>query len=135
MTYAWGQRSLMRLAQCHPLLSLLMHRVIKRPDLPFDLTVLCGHRGELEQEIAFKSGASKLRWPKSKHNAMPSLAVDVAPLLEGKVSWDWELYRQLSPLVKAEWAQMEKEGLTGGAKLTWGGDWDRLPDGPHWQLG
>ena len=112
-----------------------MHRVIKRADLPFDLTVLCGHRGQLEQEIAFKTGASKLRWPRSKHNAMPSLAVDVAPLIGGGVSWDWDDYNRLSPLILDEWAQMVDEGLTGGQKLTWGGSWASFKDGPHWQLG
>jgi len=131
--WAWGQRSLMRLGQCHPLLSLLMHRVIKRDDLPFDLTILCGHRGQIEQEIAFKNGASKLRWPNSKHNQSPSLAVDVAPLLEGKVCWDWDLYNKFAPLVKDEWGKMEEEGLTGGTKLVWGGDW-KFRDGPHLEL-
>jgi peptidoglycan L-alanyl-D-glutamate endopeptidase CwlK len=135
MTYAWGKRSLMRLGQCHPLLSLLMHRVIKRDDLPFDLTILCGHRGQIEQEIAFKSGASKLRWPRSKHNAMPSLAVDVAPLIEGKVSWDWDHYNELAPLIKDEWGKMEDEGLTARQALVWGGSWVSFKDGPHWQLG
>jgi peptidoglycan L-alanyl-D-glutamate endopeptidase CwlK len=124
----------MRLGQCHPLLSLLMHRVIKREDLPFDLTILCGHRGQIEQEIAWKSGASKLRWPKSKHNAMPSLAVDVAPFIDGKVSWDWDRYNELAPIIKAEWKKMEDEGLTGGQALVWGGSW-AFKDGPHFQLG
>lgn len=132
--YAWGARSLSRLSECDGLLQELFHRVIKRGDLPFDLTILCGHRGELEQEIAFKSGASKLRWPKSKHNAMPSLAVDVAPLKEGKVSWDWGLYNELAPIIKSEWKKMEDEGLTGGQALVWGGDWE-FKDGPHLQLG
>ena len=133
-SYAWGKRSLMRLGQCHPLLSLLMHRVIKRSDLPFDLTILCGHRGALEQEIAFKSGASKLRWPRSKHNALPSLAVDVAPFIDGKPSWDWDHYNALAPLIKDEWGKMVAEGLTGGQTLSWGGDWLSFRDGPHWQL-
>lgn len=42
--YAWGARSLGRLQTCHLLLVTLMHRVIARPDLPLDLSVLCGHR-------------------------------------------------------------------------------------------
>jgi hypothetical protein len=112
-----------------------MHRVIKRPDLPFDLTILCGHRGQADQDAAFNSGASKLRWPRSKHNSMPSLAVDVAPFIGGKVSWDWADYNKIAPLIQDEWGKMEAEGLTSGQKLTWGGDWVQFKDGPHWQLG
>ena len=132
--WAWGARSLARLGECHPLLSLLMHRVIKRADLPFDLTILCGHRGKADQDRAVATGASKLRWPRSKHNSVPSMAVDVAPFIAGTVSWDWDDYNRLSPLVKAEWAQMVSEGLTGGLRLEWGGDWRTFRDGPHWQL-
>ncbi len=44
-----------------------------------DITVLCGYRGEKEQNDAFARGTSKLKWPHSKHNQLPSLAVDIAP--------------------------------------------------------
>ena len=52
MSYAWGRRSLDRLATAHPLLRLLFERVIRRADLPSDLTVLCGHRTQAEQAAA-----------------------------------------------------------------------------------
>lgn len=133
-TYAWGQRSLSRLNTCHPLLVTLMQRVIARNDLPFDLTILCGHRSQADQDAAFKSGASKLRWPRSKHNSTPSMAVDVAPYINGAVSWDWTHYNKLAPLIKDEWGKMVAEGLTGNVKLTWGGDWKSFRDGPHYEL-
>lgn len=134
MRYAFGSRSLARLQTCHPLLQTLMQRVIKRGDLPFDLTVLCGHRNQIDQDAAFRGGASKLRWPNSKHNSMPSRAVDVAPWVGGQVSWDWAHYNNLAPLVKLEWGEMQAEGLVPeGVSLTWGGDW-LFRDGPHWQL-
>lgn len=44
-----------------------------------DVAVICGHRGEREQESAFISGKSKLQWPRSKHNKIPSEAVDLCP--------------------------------------------------------
>ena len=133
--YAWGARSRARLDTCHPLLIALFDRVIKRADLPRDLSVICGHRGQAEQDAAVKSGASKLAWPKSAHNVKPSRAVDVAPIFGGAVSWKWPDYRAVAPTVKAEWAAMEREGLIpAGVKLVWGGDWARFPDGPHWQL-
>lgn len=135
MTYTFGARSLARLGTCHPLLIALFSRVIARPDLPLDLSILCGHRTKADQAAAVDSGASRLRWPASKHNQTPSLAVDVAPLVGGAVSWEWPRYRQVAPIVKAEWAAMETEGLVPpGVALEWGGDWSRFPDGPHWQL-
>lgn len=135
--YRWGARSMARLSTCDPLLQELMSRVISRDDLPFDLTVLCGHRTQAEQDAAVRAGASRLRWPRSKHNSMPSRAVDVAPYVNGAVSWDWTHYRQIAPLVKDEWGKMVVEGLVpvgAGTTLTWGGDWQSFPDGPHWQL-
>lgn len=50
-----------------------------------DVTVLCGWRNQVDQDAAFKKGASKLQWPNSKHNHTTergdpdSLAVDLAP--------------------------------------------------------
>ena len=44
-----------------------------------DVTVLCGHRGKAEQDLAYSRGYSKLKYPKSKHNKIPSLAIDLAP--------------------------------------------------------
>jgi hypothetical protein len=46
---------------------------------PIDFKILCGHREEKEQNEAFNKGNSKLKWPQSKHNSLPSLAVDIAP--------------------------------------------------------
>lgn len=64
-----------RLETCHPDLQKLMNEVIKH----YDCTILCGHRGEKEQNTAYTNGFSKLKFPKSKHNKLPSLAVDVLP--------------------------------------------------------
>lgn len=131
----FGATSLGRLSTCHPLLQSLFGRVIRRPDLPHDLSVLCGHRGEAEQGTAFRSGQSRVEWPNSKHNRMPSHAVDVAPFVGGAVSWDWRYYNAIAPIVKAEWAAMVAEGVVPrGVALEWGGDWSTLKDGPHWQI-
>ena len=131
---AWGRRSMERLLTCHHVLRLLFERVIVREDLPLDLTILCGHRGKDEQEAAVASGASRLHYPHSLHNVSPSMAADAAPWVDGAVSWDWEHYHQIAPIVKAEWALMQAEGLTEGLTLVWGGDWRSFKDGPHWEL-
>jgi hypothetical protein len=62
-----------------------------------DVTVLCGYRGEAEQEAAFKAKASKLHFPHSKHNIIPSRAVDLAPY---PIDWgDREAFLALRGLV------------------------------------
>jgi peptidoglycan L-alanyl-D-glutamate endopeptidase CwlK len=53
-----------------------------------DHTVLCGHRGKKEQDEAVRNGKSKTPWPTSKHNRLPSKAIDVAPY---PIDWDDEV--------------------------------------------
>lgn len=80
-----GVVSLRRLGECSRDLQRLIREVeigIDRGDLaPYvlDITVLCGFRGEAEQNAAVAAGTSKLPWPRSKHNQTPSRAVDVVP--------------------------------------------------------
>lgn len=135
MAYRFSTRSASRLAECHPDLQALMNAVIESADCPCDVTVLCGFRGEVDQNAAYDAGRSKLRFPQSKHNKTPSHAVDVAPYVGGAVSWDWDHYHPLAAHVKATWERLEREGaLSGRFRLTWGGDWTSLRDGPHWQI-
>lgn len=79
-----GKASLLKLATCQPELRRFAEAVaegIDKGECPgvTDLTVLCGYRGEKEQNEAFAKGTSKLQWPHSKHNHLPALAVDLAP--------------------------------------------------------
>lgn len=79
-----GNASLVKLASCQPELRRLVEAVALGIDLGecpgvTDLTVLCGFRGEKEQNEAYAKKASKLQWPNSKHNVLPSNAVDMAP--------------------------------------------------------
>jgi peptidoglycan L-alanyl-D-glutamate endopeptidase CwlK len=81
----------------------------------YDFTVLVGHRTEQEQNKAFAEAKSKLHWPKSKHNQLPSLAVDIAPY---PIDWnDTKRFYYLAGLMKGCAAKL-------GYKLRWGGDWD-----------
>jgi peptidoglycan L-alanyl-D-glutamate endopeptidase CwlK len=81
-----GKDSLRHLATCHVDLRKLIICVaagIDEGDLAYagvmDISVLCGYRGEEEQNKAVADGASETPWPRSKHNRMPSDAVDVVP--------------------------------------------------------
>ena len=127
-TFKFSKQSLYRLDTCHPVLALLMIRVLDVS--PRDMTVLCGHRGEADQNDAYSKGNSRLRWPQSKHNSMPSLAVDVAPY---PIDWLNTLaFKELAVVVKSVWSEMTDDERD-GHHLVWGGDW-RMKDMPHWEL-
>jgi len=49
-----------------------------------DCTVVCGHRGEEEQNAAYEAGNSLLMFPKSNHNVFPSNAIDLVPYIQFK---------------------------------------------------
>lgn len=79
-----GPLSMKRLAECRQDIQDLILEVAADIDagalapLITDMTVLCGFRGQLEQDAAVARGASKTPWPRSKHNRKPALAVDIA---------------------------------------------------------
>jgi len=107
--------SLSRLATCHPDLRDVLVEVSKT----WSFAVLEGHRGQEAQDKAFSEGKSKLRWPNGKHNALPSLAVDVAPL---PIDWqDREKFSYFAGFMLGTAASM-------GILLRWGGDWGMKMD-------
>ena len=77
MTFKFSKSSKQKLEQCDIRLQHLCNRMIDRSD--FDLTITCGHRNQEEQEKAFNDGTSKAHYGQSKHNSLPSKAVDICP--------------------------------------------------------
>jgi peptidoglycan L-alanyl-D-glutamate endopeptidase CwlK len=121
MGYQFGSRSLARLNGVHPDLVKVMKRAIACSTI--DFTVLEGMRTLERQKQLMKSGAT--RTMNSRH--LTGHAVDIAPLIDGEVRWDWPLYHQLAAVVKKAAAELE-------VPITWGGDWKSFVDGPHWEL-
>lgn len=96
-----GEASVRQLDTCHPKLVRLIREVDKRLSKRrvLDFTVVCGHRGQLAQEQAFKDGNSDKHWPDSRHNTLPSTAADLAPY---PINWnDGELFMFLAGYVLA----------------------------------
>lgn len=124
----FSKNSLERLATCHPDLQTVLKEAIKYADF----TVLCGHRNEHDQAVAYDTGMSKVEWPDSKHNKLPSLAVDIAPY---PIDWkDAQRFIRLLSFVQGVGA-----GL--GIRLRLGGDFnqnfkfdDNFVDWPHLEL-
>ena len=121
MSIILGARSLGRLEGVHPDLVRIVKKAAAMSNL--DFTVLEGLRTFERQRQLVAEGASKTL--KSRH--LTGHAVDLAPMIGGKISWDWPLYNRLAKIVKAAAAE-EK------LPLTWGGDWRTFKDGPHWEL-
>lgn len=109
-----------RLQGVHPDLVKVVRRLETIGTMPF--TVLEGIRTAARQQELFKQGATKTL--NSRH--LTGHAVDIAPLINGAVSWHWPHYRELEPVVK-------RAAKDVGVQIEWGGDWADL-DGPHWQL-
>lgn len=119
--FFFSTKSLDMLKGVHPHLQAVMLKAIGDSDL--DFTVLEGKRTLARQKTLLAQGATKTL--NSRH--LTGHAVDVAPLVNGKVSWDWPLYYRLEKAIKAA-AKILK------VPIEWGGDWRTFKDGPHWQL-
>jgi peptidoglycan L-alanyl-D-glutamate endopeptidase CwlK len=134
---AFGKRSLNHRSTLDTRLQEVVDEAIKL----YDFSIICGHRGEDEQNKLFEQGRSQVQFPGSKHNVSPSLAFDVMPYRPGTEIWDIS-----DPEVIREWYFMA--GLIlgiakeKGIPLRWGGDWnknyqfgdERFIDLPHFEL-
>lgn len=110
--------SLNRLYECHPLLVELMLYSSRKSEM--DFTVVCGHRSEEDQDKAFKDGFSKAKSGQSRHNKIPSEAIDLAPW---PIDWnDKQRFIDLAYHIKASAKYL-------GIPIKWGGDpdWDGPP--------
>lgn len=118
---SYSEKSLKKLRSCDPRLIAVFMKVIEK----MDCMILFGFRGEEEQNEAFRNRASKLKWPDSKHNKTPSLAVDVAPY---PLDWqDKERFIRFAFYVLGVADAM-------GIPLRWGGDWDGDMIADDWDL-
>lgn len=114
--YQWGARSERIRAELDPDLAMLFDIALEIS--PFDLAITDGHRGEEAQMMAFESGASKLQWPESCHNSMPSRAGHLDP---SPINYkNWLRYYGLAGVV---FAAAKRLGLE--SRVRWGGDWDK----------
>lgn len=125
----FSEQSKQKLESCHPELQRLFREVIKH----YDCTVICGHRNQADQEEAFRTGTSTLRYPSSKHNSIPSLAVDVVPF---PIDWkDMKRFYHFVGFVRGLASQM---GINVRSGLDWNGNMnfkdENFHDAPHFEL-
>ncbi len=90
-----------------------------------------GYRSGQEQDELYTHGRSApgpivtyKRGGESKHNELPSKALDVAFLLpDGTTSWSPDLLGKFARLMKAA-----------DVRVRWGGDWPEFKDRPHFEV-
>jgi peptidoglycan L-alanyl-D-glutamate endopeptidase CwlK len=121
-----------RLKTCHRDLQILFRHVIQ----DYDNSILCGHRGEKDQNEAFAIGNSQVKFPNSKHNYIPSLAVDAVPY-EGRADFDKTQSAYFAGQVMGIANQLFRIG-TISHKIKCGIDWDNdndINDTKFWDAG
>lgn len=131
----FSRQSAAKLSTCHEDLQVLFEEVVKY----FDCTIVCGHRDEQAQNDAFDKGFSKLKFPESKHNKVPGMAVDAVPY---PIDWkDVQRMRHFAGWVLGIAALLyDMEVME--HRVRWGGDWNmntqvkdqRFDDLPHFEL-
>lgn len=130
----FGKQSQDILFQLHPNLQCLLNEAIKY----VDIHLLCGYRGEKEQNEAVASGTSEKQWPNSKHNRIPSHAVDLVPYYPTGPHIRWTEKEGMYLLV----GFLKGLAVSMGIKIRSGADWDgdydtkdqKLNDLPHIEL-
>lgn len=113
--YWYNNRSEQRLMTCDPRLIDVFSEVVTI----VDNSVICGHRNAKDQNAAFASNNSKVKWPDSTHNDIPSRGIDVVPY-----PTMWDDIEQFYFLAGVVFAVAKRRGV----KIRWGGDWDRDMD-------
>lgn len=118
-----------------------LRRVIEDAIHYYDFKVIHGVRTPEEQFELYKVGRKKYgdNWKvvgktvtqldgyikKSKHNHVPSLAVDIVPY---PIDWgDIDRFKDMAKVVKSSADRL-------GVKIVWGGDWASFRDYPHFQI-
>lgn len=142
--YTFGTASSERLSTCHEDIQLILNELITF----YDFSVLEGHRSDERQLKLFHEGASTLDGvnKKSKHQSLPSMAVDIMPWKKGTNAFDDNekeraRFYMMMGMVKAIASRLYKEGKI-THKVRFGADWDgddtfrdqSFDDLPHFEL-
>ncbi|WP_145538878.1 M15 family metallopeptidase [Yersinia sp. HM-2024] len=119
--FIFGKASEINLIGVHPDLVKVVRRALELT--PIDFKVIEGRRTVERQRELVKAGASQTL--NSRH--LTGHAVDIVPLPDGKVSWEWKYFYPMADAMKQAAAEL-------GIAVEWGGNWTTFKDGPHFQL-
>ena len=119
--FKFSKRSLDNLQGVNGNLVDVVHLALKYSEIDFVVTE--GLRSKERQEQLVKDGKS--RTMNSRH--LTGHAVDVAALVNGKVSWEWEYYEKIADAFFQAAAELK-------VPIVWGGSWKTFKDGVHFEL-
>lgn len=122
MAFVFGKKSLKELEGVHPNLAVVCHQALMLT--PVDFAVHDGLRTDVEQLQLFRAGASQLdgSTKRSKHQVQADgygHAVDLVPVINGKLRWEWEPIYLIADAVREAADEL-------GVAIRWGGHWAEL---------
>ena len=82
-----------------------------------DFAVVEGYRSKEAQNRFYSIGKSRVQYPNSPHNKVPSEGVDIVPWINGRASYKQVHCVHLAGIIIAA-------GKCLGVSLRWGGNWD-----------
>ena len=140
--FEFSNTSLKRLRTCHSDLKMIMLAAIKISDIDFGIAE--GHRSIARQKKLFIEGKSMLDGitRKSKHNEVPSMAVDIYAWVNNEASWDRKHLTYIAGTIMSIASLMKMKGEI-EHDVRWGGNWDddgeilddqTFDDLPHFEL-
>ena len=111
----WSSKSKKVYDTLDPRLQTLVTRI---RDEVVDISLVYGYRDREAQNALYENDLSTLKYPDSKHNKKPSLAVDLQPY--PFPSYEPKLWGALGYIAGRAYQIAEQEGF----EIRWGGDWD-----------
>jgi peptidoglycan LD-endopeptidase CwlK len=115
MKYQFGLYSQQRLDTAHFDLQNIAREALAVGLIDFAITE--GHRDYETQNKYYEQGKSKVKFPNSKHNTKPAMAIDAVPYVNGKLSYNYNHCCFLAGIILA----LAKKK---GKNVRWGGNWD-----------
>lgn len=88
-----------------------------------DAHVSWSYRDEEAQEAAFDDGKTRLHYPNSAHNELPSSALDLFQIIQEQAIWDPKFFVDLADFNSKKFPH-----------ILWGGRWKTLGDYDHFEL-
>jgi|TARA_R110000803_G_scaffold49281_1_gene102426 peptidoglycan L-alanyl-D-glutamate endopeptidase CwlK len=116
----------------------LVNRVLAKTEVDFGIPSNGGSRTAQEQNNLFhqRPKVTQLDGFKNKSYHQSGNAFDIFVYDEHGACWDCkDKYKQIADLFKEEYKIMKEESIFEDAEIfSWGGDWIRFKDLPHFQI-
>lgn len=100
----------------------LQRLVTRIRDEVTDISLTYGYRDRETQNTMYENGVTKVKYPNSKHNRKPAIAVDLQPYPYPE--YEPKLWGALGYIAGHAHRIAAEEGFD----IRWGGDWDRDGD-------